>query len=157
MKLLAFATDFGGNGGGNEKRIESFDINTIGVKFSYQPIVLANIGVDSNLLSLKGHKLKLSAQQINNVNGIGNLAKIVSNRWLNEIHPTNILQFVPNIGIVKPYTMPVVRIITMINKFFNKRENKNKLRLITRNLAEGYNFISVLVKSGIDQAYDLFN
>jgi hypothetical protein len=156
IRLLAFFSDSHQIPQNKPTFIDYFEINDIDIIVNYHPIILSQV-VGQNVLSLKDFKIRLSGQKIRNTDSINKLVTIIGTRWKNEINPDNVLQFIPNIKIIKPYATPIVRFFNITGRYFNKRDNKRKLRFLTSNLNSGITIVSELIKTGIDQVWDYFN
>lgn len=137
--------------------IEYFNINAIDVSVNYYPLILKQIGTVSNSLTLKDFKIRLSSQTILNIDRIDKLLNIILSQWKADINPNNILQFVPNIKLIHPYTVPIIQFIQLTTKYFKHSKNKKKIRTITQNIGHGVDIINTLVNYGINQVWELFN
>ena len=141
----------------NNSFIEYFNINNINIRLNYSPLILKKISMGENTLSLKNYDIKLSSQIIKYINGFDKLVVILSEKWKNDINPDNILQFIPNIKIIEPYTAPIVYFFHLTSRYFKNPRNKKKIRLLTKKINNGSDLITNFVKIGIDQVYDYFN
>lgn len=158
MRILSFFSNQHKlpNNNNNPVFIENFRINNIDAVLNYQPMFLQKIGSTSDALSLKNYRIILAPVNLYSVAGFDKLATIIGDKWIREINPTNVLQFVPNIKAVQPYINPVMEMINITKRYFQNRRNKQRLRDITRKINASTNFITQLVTSGINHIYDLF-
>ncbi|AGF85559.1 hypothetical protein QJ854_gp223 [Moumouvirus goulette] len=135
IKLLAFFSNISVKTVNNTPLfIEKFSINEINAKINYYPIMLEKIDAGTNNLFIKDYNLTIPAYFLKNIDGFDKLGLLIKNNMEKVINPNNVIQFVPNIKLVKPYVMPINNLILMINKYFNSSNNRKKLRKITRNL-----------------------
>uniref|UniRef100_A0A6G6ABW8 Chorein N-terminal domain-containing protein n=1 Tax=Borely moumouvirus TaxID=2712067 RepID=A0A6G6ABW8_9VIRU len=125
--------------------IEKFSMNEINTKINYYPIMLEKIDAGTNNLFIKNYNLIVPAHVIKNVDGFNKLGLLIKNNLEKVINPNNVVQFVPNIKLVKPYAMPINNLILMINKYFNSSSNKKKLRKITKNINQNTTSLSNLI------------
>ena len=137
--------------------IEHFSINSFNVVINYSPIVLKQFGIESNALSIKDFKIKLSNQNISNISGVDKLVTLLGEQWKKDINPDNILQFIPNIKAIHPYTTPIAQFINLTTRYFKNARNKKRLRSITKNINRGTDMITNIVKYGVNQVWELFN
>ncbi|AVL94600.1 hypothetical protein ma214 [Moumouvirus australiensis] len=125
--------------------IEKFSINEINTKINYYPIMLEKIDAGTNNLFIKNYNLIVPGQVLKNVDGFDKLGSLIKNNLEKVINPNNVIQFVPNIKLVKPYAMPINNLILMINKYFNSSSNRKKLREITKNINQNATSLSNLM------------
>lgn len=142
----------------NYLHIEYFRINSIDLIINYYPLIIKKIGmgVDPNTFALKNFKIKLSSHVVTNVDSFDKLGKCVTKKIIDEINPDNILQFVPNIRVVQPYALPMMNLFNLTKRYFNNPDNKQKIRMITKNISKGADMISALVKNNVEQVFELF-
>lgn len=158
LRLLAFFSNtYHTSKSSKQARIENFVINDIDVNLNFYPIILKQVGIGSNIFTLKDFNIKLSGQTIEYVDSFGNLLTIIGNKWKSQVNPDNLLQFIPNLKLIQPYATPIVNLFNVISHYFNNAGNKKKLRTITKNLNHGSDILSHLVKQGINHVYEFFN
>lgn len=133
----------------NNIYIEQCMIGEVNIILNYYPII-----ANSDIFSVKNFKIRLSSQNIQNVYGFGTLINIILNNWNNDLNPTNIIQFVPNIKLIQPYAVPIVRLINIITKYFKKSNNKKKARSISREITKGVDIVSKMMKLGFENIWD---
>jgi hypothetical protein len=136
--------------------IEHFKINALKISISYYPLIIKNIDPSANIFSLKNYNLILSPQIIQHVDGIQKLIEILKDRWIIEINPENILQFVPNVKIIQPYAVPVMNFFQVIMRYFKNSYNKKRIRDLTKDIAQGTGIVAGLVKRGVQHIWDFF-
>lgn len=136
--------------------IEYFNISEVHLTLSYYPLILTKMSTNANILSVKDVNVILSSQRIKYVS-MNNLMGIIIEHWKSDLSPQNILQFIPNIKLIKPCVNPLLYIVEQITKYFKQNRNKKKIRAITRSINKGTDFVTGLIKYGIEQVWDLFN
>lgn len=136
--------------------VENFTINDIYIVLNFYPLILKQVGIGSNIFTLKNLDIKLSGQNISYVDGFGNLLTIIGTKWKEEVNPDNLMQFIPNLKIIQPYAVPIVNLWHLISEYFKRAENKKKIRAITRNLNHGADMLSALIKHGINHVHEFF-
>lgn len=134
--------------------IEYFNICPININLNYYPLIVKDIG--SNILTIKDYKVNLSSQTIRSVSGFDKLITFVSDKWKSDVNPNNILQFIPNIKVIQPYATPIVRIFNLTSRYFRKSQNKKKIRGITKGINKGISIVSNIMKTGIENIWDIF-
>ena len=139
----------------NHTYIEKIDINSINVELNYYPLILNQVSSGS-MLALKKYRIKLSPISLSYVDSFSNLIKIIGTKYNNDVNPSNMLQFVPNINIIRPYASPCVQIVSLISHYFKHSNNKLKIRALTRNINAGVDILSAFVKQGVEHVIDLF-
>ncbi|AGC01738.1 hypothetical protein H012_gp727 [Acanthamoeba polyphaga moumouvirus] len=125
--------------------IEKFTINEINAKINYYPIMLEKIDAGTNNLFIKNYNLVVPTYSLKNIDGFDKLGSLIKNNLEKVINPNNVIQFVPNIKLVKPYAMPINNLILMISKYFNSSSNRRKLRKITKNINNNTTTLSNLM------------
>lgn len=148
--LSFFSNDY--KSSNNNIYIEQCIIDEINIILNYYPII-----ANSDIFSVKNFKIKLSSQNIQNVYGFNTLNNIIINNWKNDLNLTNVIQFVPNIKLIQPYAMPIVRLINIVTKYFKKSNNKKKARSISREITKGVDIVAKIMKLGLENISDLFN
>lgn len=99
--------------------INNFNLNTIDVSLNFYPS-FANI-FGGNKLSLYDFKIKLSSISIAHINSFNILAEIIIERWKKELNLNNVIQFAPNIKIIKPCADPLIYFIRILNYYFKNK------------------------------------
>ncbi|AZL89974.1 hypothetical protein QKC54_gp0239 [Megavirus baoshan] len=125
--------------------IEKFTMNEINLTINYYPILLKKIDAGTNNLFIKDFKIIIPPYVLKNIDGLDKLVKEIQNNICQIINPNNIVQFVPNIKLVKPYVMPINNIIIMISKYIHSPINRNNLRKITYNINKNASTLSNLI------------
>jgi len=124
---------------------------------NYYPLILKQMGLGPHVLTLKDFHIKLSPQLIHHAGNLSELLDIVGNRWKKDINPENLLQFIPNIKIIQPYATPVMRILHIISQYLQRKDNQKKIRNLTKNINNGINLMTGLIKTGATHVWDLFS
>ena len=137
--------------------IEYFNISAINILVSYYPLVIHKLTTEPNMLTLKNHKMRLSPQIITYAKDFNDLLIIIGKQWKADINPDNILQFIPNIKLFQPIVSPIMQFIQLTTKYFTNDNNKKKIRSITKNINDGADFVTEILKNGITQVWELFN
>ena len=163
LRLLGFfsnshqlPTSMKKNGSKSTAFIEIFNISEVNVLVNFFPLILKNNNSYANMLSLKDFKIKLRHQHFENIDGFDIIISKITTAWTSDINLDNILQFVPNINIIQPYTSGFAQIIKLINKYFENDYNRKKLREITKHISSGIDFVTYFVKMGYDQVINFF-
>ncbi|AYV85497.1 MAG: hypothetical protein Satyrvirus20_4 [Satyrvirus sp.] len=138
--------------------IEYFNIGEIHLTLNYFPLVLKKkVNVDSDTIAIKDYDIILSAQIVRCVDNFDKLMTTIIKRWKMDVSPENIIQFIPNIKIIKPYTGYILYVIEQTSKYFRQKQNKKKIRAITSRINRGTDFVTTLIKYGLERVWDLFN
>lgn len=137
--------------------VENFDMSGIDIIVNFFPLILKENSIGSSMLFLKDFKIRLRQLHLKNISGFGPLLSTVTSSWNTDINPENILQFIPNIKIIQPYTLQFVQIMKLISKYFESGSNKKKLRAITKNINRGVGIVTYILRMGVDQVINLFN
>ncbi len=132
------------------------NISGVDISLSYQPLLLKNVSFVQNGLSIKDFKIQLNPIIINDVNSINLLIKLVKDKWNSDINPSNIVQFIPNLKILKPYTSPIYQLLEITSRYFRNPSTRSRIRSITNSVSNGADFTSSLLKAGVNQIYELF-
>jgi hypothetical protein len=141
----------------NSIYIEYFNISSIDISVNYYPLILKQIGMDSNAFTLKDFKIRLTSQSVSCIDGFDKLISIIGTRWKDDVNPNNILQFVPNIKIIHPYATPIAQFLQLTTRYFKNAKNKKKIRSITKNINHGADIVSSLIKYGVNHVWEYFN
>lgn len=134
--------------------IKYFNANAIEFIVNYNPMVLQQITTSG--LSLKDHKISLQSIVLTNITGFDILLLTIGAKWKSDVNPDNFLQFIPNVKVIQPFALPIMQLAKLISYYFKHSHNKKKIRAITRNINQGTDLISYLIKTGICQVCDLF-
>lgn len=137
--------------------IEYFNMSAISISVNYYPLILKQINMGPNIFTLKDYKIQLMPLILTNIDGINKLLNIIGAHWKADINPENILQFIPNIKILHPYTVPIIHFFQLTTRYFKRAKNKKKIRAITKNINHGVDIISSLVNHGVNQVWEFFN
>jgi len=132
----------------------TFQNNQIYLTINYYPIILGHSGQE--MLSLQNFEVNLSSSKLNNINGLPQLCDILAKKWIDEINPYNVLQFVPNIKLVEPIATPISHLAMLTQKYFMNPHNRKNLRELIKKLSKGTTFASNMMKHGVNQIFDLF-
>jgi hypothetical protein len=124
--------------------IKHFDLSQILISVSYYPIVVSNM--DTDLLCLIDHKMIIQRQEYNYLADVRELLVTLGNNVEKQINPSNICQFIPSIGIIKPCSAPLVSIVDIIKTYLGSDKNRLRLRSITRKINNGIDLISELMR-----------
>ncbi len=155
IRLLAFFSNSYRVPPSNSIYIKKFNINDIYLTINFCPMILKNIN-ESSSLTLHDFKIKLSGINTVNVDGFSTLINILSTQWKKDLNIDNILQFIPNIKIIKPYAKPLVNMFGIIFGYFKYAKNQKKIRALTKHITKNTDLVSNLIKIGINHIYDLF-
>jgi hypothetical protein len=136
--------------------VEIFSMKAIGLVINYFPLIVKE-NMNTDMLTLKNFKLNLSSQYLKNINGFNTLISCITTNWKSDLNPNNIIQFIPNIKIIHPYTTIISRFIKLTSKYFEHGHNKKKIRYITKNINKGVSMVTSIIKLGINQVIDLFD
>lgn len=136
--------------------IESFNFSGVGIKLNFYPLIIKNLGIDYNILTLSDIIVNLSEIKLQHINTIDKLIKIIIQQLYKDINPDNFLQFIPNIKLLKPYMLPTIDFIKLTKKYLSCKNNSN-VHTITCNISRGTNIVNLLVKQGIEHLIDLFS
>jgi len=156
LHLLAFFSNHHQVPQNSIYRVEYFKISAIDILINYYPLILKNIGADTNAFSLNKHRIILSPLILMNLDNFDKLFDQVATKWKSDINPENILQFIPNVKIIQPYAVPIMDFFKVITKYFKNSSNKWKIRALTRNITLGTNLLSELVQCGVTNIWDFF-
>lgn len=163
LRLLGFfsnshqlPTSMKKNGSKSTAFIEFFNISEVNILVNFFPLILKNNNSYANMLSLKDFKIKLQHQCLENIDGFDIIISKIKTAWTSDINLDNILQFVPNINIIQPYTSGFAQLIKLINKYFENDYNRKKLREITKHISSGIDFVTYFIKMGYDQVINFF-
>ena len=137
--------------------VETFNISGVDIIVNFFPLILKDNMVGANTLFLTDFKIRLRQQSLENISGFDILISKITTSWNTDINPDNILQFVPNIKIIQPYTSGFAQIVKLVNKYFESAYNKKKLRAVTKNINRGINIVTYILRMGYDQAINLFS
>ena len=156
LRFLAFlSTSYHIPKTSNTMYIEYFNISAINILVNYYPMIIDKFGTDTNILSLKNYKMRLSSQIITYIKSLDELIDIIGKQWKADVSPNNILQFIPNIRLFQPITTPIMQLIQLTTKYFNNKQNKKRIRSLTKNITHGADLVTNFVKYGITQVLDL--
>lgn len=154
IKLLAF---FSNNHHPPKKNnsiyIKRFFINKIDIALNYNPLILKKIGLETNKLTIRNFNFSLMQQEINYVDNLNILSSMIMEKIKSEFNPNSIIKFIPKVGIIEPYTSPVVDFFSLITKYFKYSQNKSKLRYLLKQ----NNLIQTLIKFQIDKVSGWFS
>ena len=135
--------------------IEHFKINMIPLTINYLPLFFKRVGTIQNNLTLKDFKINLSQQNISHISGFDKLMNIIGNNWKTDINPENILQFIPNLKIIHPYTIPIIRIIRILDKYFKHPDNKKKIKTIIKKINKKVNLFYASMITKLPEMIDI--
>lgn len=139
--------------------IELFDINEIILTINFIPAIFKEESLGSQMITLKDFKLKLSRQYLKNVDGLHTLGQLLSDHYKADVRPTNILQFIPNLQMMKPCVVAYGsfgHLYGLLEKYFSHKQNKIIIRALTKRVNKGVSFIRALFLSGFNRFGDIF-
>lgn len=130
--------------------MKRFYLSAIQVSLSYCPLILE--GMQGDILTIKDFQLVLSSQLLENVDGVDQLFYLISQKWKDEINPSNIAQFIPSIKGIGPYIGSLVQMFHFIRRYLKEVKRDKKIRYLTKNI----NFVSNAIRSGAYEVYEFF-
>lgn len=136
--------------------VEKFSIKSVGLVVNYFPLILKE-NISGDILTLKNFKIVLHEQCLKNIDGFDILISHITTKWKRDINPDNIIQFIPNLKIIQPYTVMISRFIKITTKYFGQTHNKRKIRTITKNINRGVSMVTSIIRLGLNQVIDLFD
>lgn len=98
-------------------KITSFSISSIWIKLDYLPIIIG-IPLEGDVFSITDYEIFLSQQTVYNATSIEKIAISILENWQQEFQPKNVIQFIPNIRVIKPVATPVLRWVDILVKVF---------------------------------------
>ncbi|BCS82900.1 hypothetical protein QLL95_gp1223 [Cotonvirus japonicus] len=153
IRLLAFVSNNHHTHNNKPIFIEKFNISEINATINYYPIIFKKIDNNTSNLSIKDFKIIIPKQNFKNINGFGKLIEAFIANLEKYINTKNVLQFIPNINIIKPYAMPVSRMLTIINNYLQYSKNKKRLRKITQNINYNMGILSHVLANNLKQIF----
>lgn len=97
--------------------VEHFHISGLYVTLNYSPSIFPNIGFPEGVFAIYDHQFILSPQTLRYVDGFNTLAANVIAKWKSELNPDNIVQFIPNMRVIKPMALPVIKWLNAISRY----------------------------------------
>jgi hypothetical protein len=102
--------------------IDLFEIANIEIILNYYPIIVEQLAND--MLSIKDFKINLKKHTFVSVDNFDKLIVVLTNKWKEDIGISNVMQFIPNINAIHPYTVYLIDAVKMI--FYYTKNKKNK-------------------------------
>src|ERR1700733_2124744 len=105
------------------KFIEHFYIDNINIFLNFYPSIINKIS-KSESFTLSDFEMIIKHVAFNNIGGFDRLFEIFGNHIKNEIKPENIMQFIPNIKLIKPYAKSLMNIYKMTFRYIYQKTKK---------------------------------
>jgi len=134
--------------------IDLFEIANIEIILNYYPIIVEQLAND--MLSIKDFKINLKKHTFVSIDNFDKLITILTNKWKEDISISNVVQFIPNINAIHPYTVYIIDAIKMISYYTKNKKNKKIIYSITTNIKNGGTISGIIVSKGVKKIWHLF-
>ena len=136
--------------------IEHCYIYPLDIILNYNPVIVGT-SPDSDIFSIHKYRIKLAAQSICNVVNFIILSQIIIDNIKKKVNPDNIMQFIPNVKIIQPYTSPVIGLLKIVTYYMYNVNNHTKVNKLTKKIAKGYGLAQAMMKMGIKNMWQIFS